>query len=152
MGLRAELARVKVTTQKNIVEETHRQRKKLLARMRKIMMKMGLHMIRKESTRTRRVEELHVLTGDLVLRRVSRWGVWDSCVEPLSTAFSNLYKKTKSNYCHSVLCDFVWKRMPCVKSIYCVSWFIDLSYISWSIRSFMFVSNVSQTYIKSLEA
>ena len=57
MGLRAEFASVNVITQKNVVEETSRWPRKFLARMMKVMIKIGLHMIKKESTRTRSVRK-----------------------------------------------------------------------------------------------
>lgn len=55
--MRAELASVNVTTQKNIVDEICGWPRKFLARMRKVMMKIGLHMIKKESTRTSKVRK-----------------------------------------------------------------------------------------------
>lgn len=55
MGFRAELANVKATTQKNSDGEMTRSRLKFWIKMRRMVMMMGLHMMKKEIMSRKRV-------------------------------------------------------------------------------------------------
>lgn len=57
IGFTAELASVNAQTQKNQVEDRNKSLLKFCARIKKIIRKIGVHMIKKESMSTRRVRK-----------------------------------------------------------------------------------------------
>ena len=142
MGLRAEFASVNVITQKNVVEETSRWPRKFLARMMKVMIKIGLHMIKKESTRTRSVRKSFMSWRETWYKTES---LTEGCLprgRSLCLQFLAIWNTNKIILDNTAILYFVTLHLSLSLSLYI---YIYICIYIWYEMAFVFDTSVSQT-------